>query len=116
MTLREQVFRKMGWELFNWGGYWYRWVKDGVPLSKNAFKNECSEEHMFPPIDEQWEVCAKYLVPFMESKGYGIAIDINQDDEDYFYWTHHIEETGVCVIKKHDIPKAACKAFLEISI
>jgi len=119
MTLREQVFRKMGWQLipelsegtnyFPKGNYW------------------CGKE--WPPIDSQWEVTAKYLVPFMREKknrngGYTYSIEpyvglYGENEERHFMqfeWCHEDFGAYTAKIKDDNIAEAACKAFMEVKL
>jgi len=120
MTLREQVFRKMGWKHHteylpgcvageSIKGYWSPPDFDG-----NNF--ECCVFQL-PPIDEQWEVTAKYLVPFMRLYEYNIS---GGDD---FNWVLISERkydeplsSGYAEIKDDNIAEAACKAFMEVEL
>jgi len=93
--LREQVFRKMGY-----------WNADGLWIDSD---DDTSIGIELPPIDSQWEVTAKYLVPFMREKGY--EYDISGAGS-YFGW----EESTYAEIKNDNIAEAACKAFIEVSL
>jgi len=68
-----------------------------------------------PPIDSQWEVCAKYLVPFMREKGY----EYNLESDGYFWWiTRNNKKMWIRIqgaeLKDDNIAEAACKAFMEV--
>lgn len=142
MTLREQVFRKMGWEPEHHRDDLYRWVKDGVRLNSIvATKQEIGDEVMFPPIDEQWEVCAKYLVSFMRERNYRMSVNYreysNRKKDCYefcWYQLHDTEKSEMLLLYSEymDVPRnkmscefiglskniaeAACKAFLGVEL
>lgn len=109
MTLTEQVFRKMGWTHkgkndINWG--WY----------DNDFTYYSCDE--LPPIDSQWEVTAKYLVPFMRERGWNYRIT----SLGTFAWEPLLRIYGEDAvahkteIKDDNIAKAACLAFMEVEL
>lgn len=105
MTLREQVFRKMGWSFKTIHGC-SRWVgvSSGVPFNE------------LPLIDEQWEVCARYLVPFMRERfGVDWYVRVRNKYGKFFCWAKPgYESKGECNVENHNIAEAACKAFLEV--
>jgi len=110
--LTEQVFRKMGWEKITW-------VKDLSYIDNGDWIHPDKDGRVqeLPPIDSQWEVTAKYLVPFMREKGY----KYNLESDGYFWWVTKnsrrmwIRDQGE-EIKDDNIAEAACKAFMEVEL
>ena len=117
LELREQVFRKMGCVLenlysdeFEYESY-YIWRKPEWRGTDQWWKN-------LPPIETTWEVTAKYLVPFMRGNGW------SWDKQNSFGMTGHKEwfiwrETKNPIraeIINNDLARAACEAFMEVSI
>jgi len=96
--LKEQVFKKMGWN-----GQDGLWVG---PLGKHSVLRG------LPPIDSQWEVTAKYLVPFMMEKGWDYDIMYAKE----FRWCHTDHDRLKAEIKDDNIAEAACKAFMEVEL
>lgn len=110
MTLTEQVFRKMGFVELDNGSWLRKYSYEGVNYGGEIFKE-------LPPIDSQWEVTAKYLVPFMIKRKSQYAITPHEGTY-HFEWVHSELDTtyGHAEIKDDNIAKAACKAFMEVSL
>jgi len=114
MNLREQVFRKMG-------GWTYLEKSEFGPAQWTDGNNGYYE---LPPIDSSWEVCAKYLVPFMREKGYEYNIKSHSThcNQKSFEWLElgTTEDMILCVtsaeIIDDKLPEAACKAFMEVNL
>ncbi len=126
MTLIEQVFRKMGFSIKRGSlSDWYYWIDyDGieVDLVTGSFDDERINEadviKILPKIDSQWEVTAKYLVPFMRRKGYIYNIPLLNPLE--FWWVpdknYEDEKVKSAKIKDDNIAEAACKAFMDVEL
>jgi len=134
MTLTEQVFRKMGIleisEVAN-GRYW---KINGDVIGKIFSKKYMgSAAQSLPSIDSQWEVTAKWLVPFMRERGidWFISNRKHYSDETHcneiFHWQVPLTDeaqlkAGYDVdwieaeIIENNIAEAACKAFMEVSL
>jgi len=118
MTLTEQVFRKMGYHTMkDDDGNPYCWLNaEGrndigiIPADDNGWCNR------LPPIDSQWEVCAKYLVPFMRERPgkWEWEVFINMLGQKMFIWKD-IQAVGI-IIKDDNIAEAACEAFMEVEL
>lgn len=116
MTLIEQVFRKMGY-IRKDDGHKIFWSHPDLAYGENKLFLE-----PLPLIDSQWEVCAKYLVPFMRERLFDYDITNNPIPLKRFRWGD-IEDGVVCwntkwsaEIKDDNIAKAACEAFIEVSL
>jgi len=126
MTLTEQVFRKMGWELHieeeldNDDGHhkkhvWWNTVEGNHHFAL-WFRAEEAYKHL-PPIDSQWEVTAKWLVPFMREKNWLYRVT----SLGTFAWhnTPDFPDDGIAhkaEIKDDNIAEAACKTFMEVEL
>jgi len=139
-SLREKVFRKMGAEWkwvqtydppHNKDGYLkygWAWVYLGKVLTTPFAKSNCSDQPTdpeliltpeqtlwgiddLPVLEEQWEVCAKYLVPFMYLRNCDYIFGSR------FEWENMDGHTiGSAEIKDDNIAEAACKAFMEVEL
>ena len=122
--LREQVFRKMGWRK-------KPFTLDSGKVIENLYwditATEFDTEKMYPPlllppIETSWEVCAKYLVPFMRERGYSWTATVYQfsdrlHSDFHFEWWHETKTTVYeSDIKDDNIAEAACKAFMEVEL
>lgn len=101
MTLTEQVFRKMGWLYAD--KYWSHPDSDIY----------CEDK--VPPISSSWEVCAKWLVPFMGDNGYQYDIWTVAKSIKIYYFRWDTQNTPT-EIKDDNIAEAACKAFMEVEL
>ena len=106
LELREKVFRKMGYERKD-DGHKVFWRTD---------------ERLFleplPLIETSWEVCAKYLVPFMRDKGWGFYVSCDNESENYFNWGRNDKPpfaVGADIVE-YNSALAACKAYLEVEL
>ena len=103
MTLREQVFRKMGY-----------WNADGLWIDSD---DDTSIGIELPPIDSQWEITAKYLVPFMRDKGFDYQIVIWPTNMEVFKFGNLLKNISYhAIIKDDNIAEAACKAFMKVEL
>lgn len=110
MILDEQVFRKMGWEdhITNYpedGCYW-----------KNKNTREVIASDELPPISSQWEVCAKYLVPFMRERGWSYWIEEFIMDIVFKWGNLELNTSYFVKIQNDNIAEVACKAFMEVEL
>lgn len=134
MTLCEQTFRKMGFEwekVVTYGnsyseeihGTGWAWTNDDSKLHDSQYRASGKPDPepcvtLLPPIDSQWEVTAKYLVPFMRDRGWGLHISINAESENYFNWGRDDKPpfaVGANIVD-FNIAKAACKSFMEVEL
>lgn len=123
LELREKVFRKMGWEVkFSHNsteGYeYYRWIKDGKILNDIVFhEGDQGDEVVLPPIETDWQITAKYLVPFMRDMEAGWYIREKNQWGHFFCWAKvGFQPRGTAKIIEANIPRAACEAFLEVKL
>jgi len=143
MILDEKVFRKMGaefkivernfespntgemenawaWSLngveFDTAYRHYR-TADDVPedtVWDTSFTG-CDDE--LPPISSSWEVCAKYLVPFMREKGWEFICEGKYtDNKDYRQAGWENTYIAGVAIKDDNLALAACEAFMEVKL
>jgi len=106
MILREQVFRKMGWQLKTYNGI------GELKYEAGWYDNDFTYYRELPPIDSQWEVCAKYLAPFMREKDYEYHISKAGD----FWWSDNGASQQFAIVEDDNIAKAACEAFMEVAL
>ncbi len=117
MTLNERVFRKMGagWKKYDHPDEpldYQCWVLNGETISPyTRHDDERWRARQLPPISSSWEVCAKYLVPFMREKGFWYSIY-----NTHFWWMCENEKHIQAEIIDHKISEAACKAFMEVEL
>ena len=109
LELRSAVFRKMG--------YIHIDLYDDVEIEPYLIwrlPDSDREEwwRNLPPIETSWEVCAKYLIPFMRERGWNYHIVSGQFSWEWASWE---KQHSVDVID-HNIALAACKAFMEVSV
>lgn len=133
MTLTEQVFRKMGAELkivpdrvHPFCNYWAWHLNNKQIAQEYARGKDEKPPHLansLPPISSSWEVCAKWLVPFMEEAGFSwvtrktLGWAATGSKMKYFVWDNTEQNTILeFVIVKNDIAEAACKAFMEVEL
>ena len=74
-----------------------------------------------PPIDSQWEVTARFLVPFMRQRGFNYCVDgYSWKLGMRFNWQGQLEgqpyQESDAEIKDDNIAEAACKAFMEVEL
>ena len=119
MTLDEKVFRKMGYTSEDWkeddgSGHGRNDTIYGLMSSSGDKKFEFDE---LPPISSQWEVCAKYLVPFMKERDWRYEV-CEYDGGLSFWWFDEINGYGhkASPVKGHNHAEAACKAFIEVEL
>lgn len=111
MTLDEKVFRKIGYTIKeSRNQIWNLWY-DGK-YKPMLYVREGRR------IISSWEVCAKYLVPFMRERGFKYHIpDPTEEYEDHwFWWRNYITEARCEKIKDDNIALAACEAFMEVEL
>ena len=126
MTLHEQVFRKIGAEIKPdpeyKGGEIYCWILNGQVISNSVHLEKYRDSLTLPPVSSQWEVCAKYLVPFMRERGFDYHIqNFETRLGKYFCWHGQPErstefQNRQAKILRNDIAEAACKAFMELKL
>lgn len=117
MTLDERVFRKMGWEFIEDTMIPY-WEYPGM-LEKLTMKNVIGKYDL-PKISSNWEICAKWLVPFMQKKGYGYCIPLTFNahktpNGNWFEWESFTNKTKPMNIEDNKIALAACYAFINMT-
>lgn len=135
-NLAERVFRKMGAEIkpcldYKGGKDIYSWQLNGEAISNSVHLEKYRDSLRLPPISSSWEVCAKYLVPFMREKEFDYEIQrMVRDGGKRFCWgmvkeeyilgytavnyIFHLEEN--VEIKDDKISEAACEAFMEVKL
>lgn len=119
MTLTEQVFRKMGAEIKP--DYKYKgdgiacWILNDKIISNSVYLDKYSRDLKLPPIDSQWEVCAKYLEKFMQEKPRSYSYHIN-DYCEFLWFDNNTGKKYKVEIKDDNIAQAACLAFMEVEL
>ena len=112
--LNTRVFRKMGWKLEHElvpEGLIKKIIDRTAHLSLWVAPSGEKYEHLLP-ISSSWEVCAKYLVPFMRERGFKYHIS----EGEYFWWRDYKEKSSFREVRNHKIALAACEAFLEVTL
>ena len=96
----------------------WSWELNGKQIGTDVYYSPVGQidepvAKLLPPISSQWEVCAKYLVPFMLGEKYVYNID----EGNCFWWLRYkeseeryVRDTNA-IIKNHDLALAACEAF-----
>jgi hypothetical protein len=112
--LREKVFKKMGWTQESTDTHTSFWWTD----------HEMNEhEEILPPIETTWEVCAKYLVPYMRGKCWSwskqnsfsnACFPYMGGSKEWFVW-RELKNPIKAEIINDNIARAACEAFLEVN-
>ncbi len=117
MTLREQVFRKMGYKDGDWkeddgSGHGRNNTIRGLVSPDGEYEFEYDD---LPELSSQWEVTAKYLVAFIRERGFVYEIKIP-----FFYWINReLDDNNrwhEAEIKDDNLAEAACKAFMEVEL
>ncbi len=126
MTLDEKCFRKMEWKHYKADEAMHS--EGGVYNLNPCWRNQHGQNNMseLPPISSSWEVCAKYLVPFMRERGFRYAIFACHENRgpdlpewyNCFRWVPEMSLSGQkhydMEIKDDNIALAACQSFTEV--
>lgn len=122
LELRQAVFEKMGYEYIDMiGGNPYGWFYP-KPTDGRYYGNRHAGFTELPPIETSWEVCAKYLVPWMRERGFGYEIMVYNDKlGHYFFWYGQVvngefQDRCRAEIQNDNLALAACEAFMEVEI
>lgn len=124
VPLTEQVFLKLGAEikpcLVYQGEGVGSWQLNGKAISNSVQLDDYMDSLMLPLIADQWEVSAKFLVPFLEERDYFYQIipgeEIGNLPKLYFMWKKEMHGFEAAEIKNHNIAGAACKAFMDMKL